>query len=199
MSLLRYLFAARIPQLLWPLLTSWCIENRVYSKTSPGKSILFTYQFFIKVFMNSLRSVPSVYPRRIYLNEFWYSLGFTMMCLLTRSFRPHIRFTPVGREIASLSSVRRYRLLLITCLNSKEFVRASPLQSRFLQCLPHGKPPCDLLTVTHISFVLIGVRDCFAIRVVTPAHKGLAPWRINTLQFNRVNPLEFAHFCNPLK
>ncbi|WP_209332949.1 hypothetical protein, partial [Lunatimonas salinarum] len=33
------------------------------------------------------------------------------------------------------------------------------LQSRFLQCMPHGKPPCDLLTL----------------RGVTPARKGLAP------------------------
>src|SRR5690606_37891703 len=33
------------------------------------------------------------------------------------------------------------------------------LQSRFLQCVPHGKPPCDLLTL----------------RGVTPARKGLAP------------------------
>jgi len=33
------------------------------------------------------------------------------------------------------------------------------LQSRFLQCLPHGKPPCDLLMLTG----------------VTPMHKGLTP------------------------
>jgi len=40
-------------------------------------------------------------------------------------------------------SVRQYRLL----------------QSRFLQCIPHGKPPCDLLMLQN----------------VTPVHKGLAP------------------------
>jgi len=32
-----YLIAARIPQLIWPLLTSWC-GYPVAPKTSPGKS-----------------------------------------------------------------------------------------------------------------------------------------------------------------
>src|SRR5690606_12056000 len=36
------------------------------------------------------------------------------------------------------------------------------LQSRFLQCMPHGEPPCDLLTL----------------RDVTPARKGLSPFGI---------------------
>jgi len=34
-----------------------------------------------------------------------------MMCLLTQINMPHIPFTPFGREIASLSSVRQFRLL----------------------------------------------------------------------------------------
>ena len=36
------------------------------------------------------------------------------------------------------------------------------LQARFLHCMPHGKPACDLLMVQG----------------VTPAHKGLAPSRL---------------------
>jgi hypothetical protein len=41
----------------------------------------------------------------------------------------------------------------------------------FLQCIPHGKPPCHLLTV----------------RGVTPARKGLTPFGMK-LKFHRVKP-----------
>jgi hypothetical protein len=51
----------------------------------------------------------------------------------------------------------------------------------FLQCIPHGKPPCHLLTV----------------RGVTPIRKGLSPSGMK-LKFHRVNPLEIfhaTHYC----
>jgi hypothetical protein len=69
-------------------------------------------------------------------------------------------FTPSGRETVSLSSVRRYRILFISLLLIKVFMRASPLPFGFVtpsgralrsapgQCIPHGKPPCHLLILT---------------------------------------------------
>ena len=62
--------------------------------------------------------------------------------LAIRVIKPHIQFTPFGREIASLSSVRQYR----------------SLQSRFLHCMGHPKPlhfysskKCDLQTVRGVT------------------------------------------------
>ena len=112
MSPLLYI-AARIPQLIWLLLTSW-ISYHVTSKTSPGKS------FF-------LHPMPVVS---------------TMKRLLEWGLGNDVLAYP--RFIASYTlPVRQYRTL----------------QSRCLQCLPHGRPPCDLLMLQG----------------VTPAHKGLTP------------------------
>ncbi len=108
-----FLLAARFPQLIWLLLTSW-ISYHVTSKTSPGKS------FF-------LRPMPVVS---------------TIKRLMELGLCNDVLAYP--RFIASYTlSVRQYRTL----------------QSRCLQCIPHGKPPCDLLMLQG----------------VTLAHKGLTP------------------------
>jgi len=78
-----------------------------------------------------------------------------MMCLLTRTTMPHIPFTPFGREIASLSSIRQFRLLpfgLLQCLGRPNIAPA------FSWAIVN-KPPCHLLMLQD----------------VTPAHKGLTP------------------------
>lgn len=73
----------------------------------------------------------------------------TNKALILRSFGLYKDVLAYPTLIASyVVSVRRYRIL----------------QSRFLQCLPRGKPPCDLLVL----------------RDVIPAHKGLAPSRLMT-------------------
>jgi len=116
-----FLLAARIPQLIWLLLTSW-ISYHVTSKTSPGKS------FF-------LHPMPGVS---------------TMKSLLELGLCNDVLAYP--RFIASYTlPVRQYRTL----------------QSRCLQCIPHGKPPCDLLM--HQG--------------VTLAHEGLTPSGKYTLYF----------------
>ena len=56
------------------------------------------------------------------MRECLYSLDFDMMCYLIHSDMPQYAV-----------SVRQYR----------------PLQSRLLQCIPHGKPPCDLLMLSQ--------------------------------------------------
>ncbi len=84
-------------------------RRRTYSKTSP------------------VRAFPLSIPvTSIYLPTLGF-LGFTMMCLLTRTTMPHIPFTPFGREIASLSSVRQFRLVpvgLLQCLDSPNIAPA---------------------------------------------------------------------------
>ena len=57
------------------------------------------------------------------MNEFLYSLDFDVLCHLIHSFMPRYAVP-----------VRQYR----------------PLQSRLLQCIPHGKPPCDLLMLPDV-------------------------------------------------
>ena len=57
------------------------------------------------------------------MNEFLYSLDFDVLCHLIHSFMPRYAVP-----------VRQYR----------------PLQSRLLQCTPHGKPPCDLLMLPDV-------------------------------------------------
>ena len=108
-----FLMAARCPQLIWLLLTSW-LSYHVTSKISPGKS------FF-------LRPIPVIYTI-----ERFVGLG---LCNVPFAY---------PRFIASYTiTVRQYR----------------SLQSRCLQCIPHGKPPCDLLMLQGATLV----------------HKGLAP------------------------
>src|SRR5690554_5664967 len=55
----------------------------------------------------------------------------------------------------------------------------------FLQCIPHGKPPCHLLTVRGVTPVRKGLP-------VRPLQPGGAPSGMK-LKFHRVNPLEIFH------
>ena len=57
----------------------------------------------------------------------------------------------------------RYKAVLACPINHASYTvpvrQCRILQSRFLQCILHSKPPCDLLML----------------REVTPAHKGFTP------------------------
>src|SRR5690606_20120012 len=60
----------------------------------------------------------------------------------------------------------------------------------FLQCIPHGKPPCHLLTVRGVTPVRKGLP-------VRPRQPGGAPSGMK-LKFHRINPLEIfhaTHYC----
>jgi len=69
--------------------------------------------------------------------SFWCSLGFTKMCLLTRTNMPHMRRTGCNFAVTAsptCSSVQTFAVV---------FAHLSIVNT--LQCIPLGKPPCHLL------------------------------------------------------
>ena len=80
--------AAHYPLVLWLLLTS-CLNQPVVDKISAGK-------------VNILQPNPAEST----CLSFWYSLGFTMMCLLTQINMPRIPFLFVSSGLCSLAYFR---------------------------------------------------------------------------------------------